>query len=207
VRRTGFGFGLVVPALACALASCGGSAPSDLFSSPADSGAFDVSARDQGLPLDTGVQPAADAADDTGIVVDATPQPAPEAAAPEAAVIDAGLPPYSIDCGGTTMCSGPAQTCCVSGAPGAQDDTCVADANSCNGPLTTPVSCSSSSQCPAGEICCGREPNGTYTDVSCRSTCDGTTEFVFCDPNVPNDCPPGMMCGPSTLLDGFNRCG
>jgi len=207
VRRTRFV--LIIPALAWALASCGGSAPSNLLFSPVDGGEpFDVAARDQGLPPDTGLPPVRDAAEeDIGAAPDSTtPGPMPEAAAPEAAVIEAGPPSYSVDCGGTTTCTIPAQLCCVSGF-GPQSDSCVPSASGCNAPMSTPVSCTSSAQCPAGEICCGRQPNGAYTDVTCRATCDnGNSEVVFCDPTVPNDCPQGTTCGPSQVLDGFNRC-
>jgi hypothetical protein len=72
--------------------------------------------------------------------------------------------------------------------------------------MDTPVRCNSSSQCPGAQVCCGREINNVYAEVSCRMTCGAAGEYQFCDPSVPSDCPMGMRCAPSTILDNFSRC-
>jgi hypothetical protein len=194
-------------------AACGGSGPSQLFSgNPTDSGS---SVDDTGMSqADSAPPPPDDAAADSTSAMDSYSATPDVFTVPEASAVDAPPSTWDIACGMTT-CPGPAQFCCVSGLPGNQTDTCVSGMNNCNGQADTPVNCTSSAQCPAGQLCCGRQNtsqpmgNNKYTDVTCRMTCTGSNEYVFCDPNnLPADCPsPGPPnCTMSTLLDGFNRC-
>jgi hypothetical protein len=74
------------------------------------------------------------------------------------------------------------------------------------------LECTSSSQCPNGQVCCGINNNG-YTTISCQAVmCSGNLtgggHYVqFCDPNVPNDCPSSAPnCQMSTRLNGVYVC-
>jgi hypothetical protein len=187
--------------------ACGGSGPSDLFSGngTVDSGgAGDDSSSPQ---VDSGAPSPNDAAAaDTFSAMDTSIMPPDAYSVPEASPVEASSPTWNVPCGTTTVCEAPAQFCCVSGPQGSQTDTCVSGTNDCNGQTDTPVSCTSSSQCPRGEICCGRVTNGVYGAISCRMTCGAAGEYQFCDPTVMSDCPPMTACMPSTILDGFNRC-
>jgi hypothetical protein len=199
---------LSVVVLGLAPAACGGSGPSELFSGnpTTDSGG---SGGDASMPqADSAPPPPNDsAAADSTPDMDSSSSVLDVYTVPEASPVDAPPPMWNVACGMTT-CSGPAQFCCVSGPTGNQTDTCVSGTNSCNGQADTPVNCSSSAQCPSGQVCCGRLSNGAYTDVTCRMTCGGSNEYVFCDPNsLPADCPSATPnCTMSTILDGFNRC-
>jgi hypothetical protein len=197
---------LILSVFICVAAACGGSAPSQLFSgNPVDSGGSgDDSSMSQG---DSGMPPPEDASSaDTGSATDSYTAPPDVFTVPEAGPDDAPSSTWNIACG-MTMCPGPAQLCCVSGPTGNQTDTCVTGMNNCNGQGDTPISCTSSAQCPGGQLCCGRMANGAYTDVACRMTCGGSNEYVFCDPGVPSDCSqPTPTCSMSTVLDGFSRC-
>jgi hypothetical protein len=190
--------------------ACGGATGSDLFSgNGADSGGTGddaMSGQDSAMPA-----PGDAAAQDTTTAMDTSTAPPPDVyTAPEASPMDdAPSGTFNITCGATT-CTGPAELCCVSGPQGAQTDMCVAGtgagASNCNAQTDTPVRCTSSAQCPGGQLCCGRVVNSVYGEISCRMTCGAAGEFQFCDPNVPSDCPPTTTCTPSTVLDGFNRC-
>jgi hypothetical protein len=78
--------------------------------------------------------------------------------------------------------------------------------------MDTPIYCTSSAQCSNGELCCGEIKGTVYAPITCvgddagMGACTGANQYVFCDPNVPSDCPTGMMCSLSTRLDGFYRC-
>jgi len=65
-----------------------------------------------------------------------------------------------------------------------------------------PILCWSSSQCRAGESCCGQEDErGAYTSVRCvTGGCDPYSQRLFCDPNICGDCDSwgGSYCGAST---------
>jgi hypothetical protein len=71
------------------------------------------------------------------------------------------------------------------------------------------VSCASVADCPQGQVCCGTLGGaGTYTAVSCQSTCGadaGTVQYPFCDLNAPV-CPTGTTCRASTVLTGYAVC-
>ncbi len=121
----------------------------------------------------------------------------------------------SISCG-SAMCTQPGQVCCVTfngqGGGGAQDEACSASATDCTSMMGTALECTSSSQCPQGQVCCGINDNG-YTTVSCQAiTCSGNLmgggHYVqFCDPNVPNDCPSSApSCQMSTRLSAVYVC-
>jgi hypothetical protein len=199
---------LVVSAFVIAPAACGGSGPSDLFSGGAvDSGGQGDDAMAQVDSWKAAPDDAAAAAD-AATAMDTSTVPTPDAySAPETSAVDAPGPTVTIPCGMAATCSVPAQFCCVSVGPqGSQTDTCVSGTNDCNGQMETPIECTSSAQCPGGQVCCGRVNNGVYGQVSCRMSCSAAGEYQFCDPAMPGDCPPTMACMPSTILDGFSRC-
>jgi hypothetical protein len=200
---------------AIGVAACGGSNPSSLYAMGDDAaGTGGDSAPPQeaapaedtgsGMTLDTGV--------DSTVIVDSgsIPDVAP---VPESSPVETGPAPYSIACGMMTTCTAPAQFCCASGPTGMQTQTCVATLGDCGGNQDTPVYCTSSTQCAAGEVCCGNLNSAVYGAISCQSDdggaggpCSAANAYVFCDPSVPSDCPQGMSCTLSTRLDGFYRC-
>jgi hypothetical protein len=111
---------------------------------------------------------------------------------------------------GSPMSCQPGEICCIQGDPtqGMQTDTCEAPNQGCT--PGTRVRCAMTADCPTGDVCCGSETTvagvTTYTEVSCAKTCTGTTQRIFCDPQV-NDCPPQTpTCGQSQLLPGYNVC-
>ncbi len=107
---------------------------------------------------------------------------------------------------GNARCSSPGEFCCASPS-GVQ--SCSANANDCLGQGNTPVSCSTSSQCPAGQLCCGEQHSGYYADVSCQLECNssnnGVSQVQFCDTSAP-DCPANTSCQASVYLIGFSVC-
>jgi hypothetical protein len=117
----------------------------------------------------------------------------------------------TISCGNAT-CTLPAEFCCVTTSQGTQSQTCATDPASCKGQGDSPVQCTSSTQCPQGQVCCGSNANNFYSDVSCQpAPCGGTTGGVehvqFCDPQSPGDCPPDApRCQQSMVLGGFFVC-
>jgi hypothetical protein len=147
-----------------------------------------------GSPPDTG----------TGVPVDAG------AAQDSGTVATDSGPPAVISCGNTT-CPLPAEFCCVTFDQSGQQEACASDPGSCTGQGGSAVECTSSSQCPAGQICCGTKPNSnSYSDVSCQAAPCGSgsvEQIQFCDPQGPNDCPPDApQCQQSTILNGFFIC-
>jgi len=208
VRRVLVSFAsMAFPAVALTASSCGGAAPSSLRSGSVDSGFEaedeDASIVDAAAPeADTAVADTAlgggDALQQDGPVEDALPTPDSFAA-------DAPPPSYSIACGPTTTCTAPAEFCCYAGIT---SETCETDTTDCSGAADTPITCTSSTQCAQGQVCCGHvvaDTTGT-THVSCEATCTGTNDYVFCDPSVASDCPGGEACIASTRLIGFFRC-
>jgi hypothetical protein len=198
--------------VAVALTSaCGGSGSSDLYG---EAGA------------DSGVAPVEEAAADTSVatatpdVVDANSnatEVGPEAVAPGADASQDASHETSIVCGGGgVVCNMPAQVCCVTYGlqQGDNIDACSPSFGICSGQGATPVLCTSSAQCAngsSGKICCGTSLNGSvyYADVSCKQTCGtaaNSTDHIFCDPNVPSDCPSNTRCEKSTKLSGFWVC-
>jgi hypothetical protein len=156
------------------------------------------------VPTDAGSDSAAPV--DTGSEVDSS--------VPDTSVMETGPTPYSVPCGVTTTCTAPAEFCCASGPTSQMTDTCTSNPSDCSGPMDTPVYCTSSSQCGAGELCCGQINGTVYGAITCQGAdaggngpCGGGNQYVFCDPSVPSDCPPGTgVCSASTRLDGFYRC-
>jgi hypothetical protein len=141
----------------------------------------------------------------TGVPVDA-------AAAQDSGTVvtDSGPPAATVSCGNAT-CMAPAEFCCVTFNQGGQQEACATDPGSCMGQGGSAVECTTSAQCGAGQFCCGTKPNSnSYSDVSCQaSPCGsgGADQIQFCDPQGPNDCPPGApRCQQSTILNGFFIC-
>jgi hypothetical protein len=136
---------------------------------------------------------------------------------------DAGTtgPSGGIPCGADS-CHAPSRYCCVSGGiqQGGQHESCASSPNDCNGPGTTPIRCSSSAQCPSREVCCGVLFDGRegqyYSEVACQPQCGGgggssgaggsASQFQFCDPAIPSDCPRDMRCVASVVVDGYSVC-
>jgi hypothetical protein len=196
-------FGLIV--------ACTGSRESDLYFPPS---VVAAEASDGLAPVDEG-----------GGTLDSSTVPLPEADIVESgeATVGDGEPSDSIappatmiPCGvsGTNKtCSTADQVCCVTfnGGPKADQnvETCSFSASDCSNRNGATVHCTSSTQCPAGQVCCGTSatPYLYYSDVSCRPSCDTkSSDHQFCDPAVPADCPLGQPCQPSTILTAFYIC-
>lgn len=128
-----------------------------------------------------------------------------DAAAATDAAGDNSSTGVAIPCG-NARCSVQGEFCCVS-AGGVQ--SCSANMDGCLGQNGTPVSCTTSSQCPTGQVCCGEQHNSYYAEVSCQLDCNsssnGISQVQFCDPNAP-DCPPNDSCQASVYLIGFSVC-
>jgi hypothetical protein len=131
---------------------------------------------------------------------------------PEASPIETGPVTGSISCPPTT-CSSP-EVCCASGNGSGQTSfKCQSASKGCGSAAApgTPISCSSTADCPKG-VCCGaNDNNGHYVAVACAATCqgqdaNGDTLVQFCDPAAA-DCPTGLTCVASQLLPGLNVCG
>lgn len=166
-----------------------------------DTGSLPPPEEDSGAAPDTSAPPV-----DTGIPV------------VDSGTVEDVAPPDANPTGARVLCPmkgipatcDPGQDCCVStSGTGNQTDTCQTPGTHCNGAV---VSCSSSSQCPNGEVCCGTETTngGTpmYVQVSCATACvsqGGQTKVTFCDPQKPQ-CPNGLQCAQSSVLQGFYVC-
>jgi hypothetical protein len=185
-------FSLAVLALAL---SCGGSSSSELFTG-ADSGA------DQAAPPEGAPQPEASSVDAPRDAVGSTGDSGGHVR--DAAPADGQVPAYSVPCGTSAACEAPGQFCCLSGLPSNPAYACVSDSTSCLGLEDAKVSCTSSTQCPGGQVCCGHVLPPAV--VSCQSTCNAANDYLFCDPSAPTDCPPGHKCVPSTRIVGYDRC-
>jgi len=74
------------------------------------------------------------------------------------------------------------------------------------------LACDDGSDCPSGQVCCGRRERRTgYTKVECRTECKdgpGIRAMQFCDPNAENDecAPSGKQCVPSDVMPGYHVC-
>ena len=181
--------------------SCSGARPSDLNSGiavtsvTAEGGSFDAAPPDA-VGIDVGTV-------DAGTEGATADGPGAEDAAP-----------YSgpLSCGNQNTCNTPSQICCVTFAGFAQNyrnmEACLASGTDCANEGGTPVYCTSSSQCPGGQVCCGKNANMSvsYTEVSCQPSCNAHNDRVFCDPTLPNECPGSTHCGMSTLLTAFYAC-
>jgi hypothetical protein len=117
----------------------------------------------------------------------------------------------TIPCG-NAVCTLPAEFCCVTANQGTQMQACDMNQAGCMGQGGSPVRCTSSTQCPMGQVCCGSNANNFYSDVSCQpAPCSGSSGGVervqFCDPQSPGDCPSDApRCQQSTVLGGFFVC-
>ena len=153
-------------------------------------------------------------ADATGVPtdsVDATSN-AMEAGPADATAGEATSRDTPVVCGGSgVICKMPSPVCCVAySVPQGDDiDMCSPSFGNCSGLGATPVLCTSSTQCASGTVCCGTSINDTafYSDVSCRQSCMAhSNDHIFCDLNVPSDCPASSRCQKSTKLSGFYVC-
>ncbi|HEY8039812.1 MAG TPA: hypothetical protein VIF15_08475 [Polyangiaceae bacterium] len=201
---------LAVVAFALAPA-CSGAASSELLSAgAAGAGASDAGAEtsEQGGGADASSQPEAQPPLDSGGGVQ-------DAGLPETGVTDSG----GAGGGMTIFCPpspcAPPAFCCVTGAgqgnpPKYACETSPASCNGNGGPGTT-VHCDRTADCAPGDVCCGSDYNGFYSDVSCRpqQQCGGNgqgfQQVQFCDPHV-GDCPQGTTCQPSQVLPGYSVC-
>jgi hypothetical protein len=120
-------------------------------------------------------------------------------------------------CGASTC--NPGDECCWSNQAG--DGKCLGAGSQCGGPGSndTQIECQRPSDCPSGQICCGRRAmnggpdNQHYRRVTCRDTCDAP-DVTICDPASPQpiDCPPlpdgsVAQCKSSQLLPkGYFVC-
>jgi hypothetical protein len=195
---------LCLPAwLALALVGCGGADPSSLLTVPEGGDEAPISSDD--------------ATDEVTVHFDAAP-PADTGAPDVSPVPDAGPPDTgasgpNIYCGhaGTKDCRAVQADCCVvADGLGSATYACQDPANpsACSTGGGVPVYCESAVDCP-GQVCCGTQNNlNQYISVSCLSSCSGTNDRQFCDPNaVPSECGPAFtFCGPSTLLPGYSVC-
>ncbi|MGH7293299.1 MAG: hypothetical protein ACRELB_00120 [Polyangiaceae bacterium] len=143
---------------------------------------------------------------DTGSSVDTG---SPE---PEASPIETGPSPTIISCP-PTSCESPSVCCATNTGQGSTPSyKCQAAGKPCSGTSGngTILSCSSGADCHGGEVCCGDNQNGFYTQVVCQTTCGGPDQnggqFIqFCDPSAPG-CPVGTTCQPSQVLVGLSVC-
>jgi hypothetical protein len=188
------------PVLVLTLAvSCGGS-QSMLFTG-ADAG------DDQGAPPDSASQPdvsGLDARHDAITPVADSASPTRDAAPLDSSEVDGPPPSYSITCGTMTTCDAPGQFCCLSGLPATPTYACDGDSTSCGGIADAKIYCTSSTQCPGGQVCCGHVLPPAV--VTCQPTCAAANDYVFCDPSAPSDCPQGHKCIASTRIVGYDRC-
>jgi hypothetical protein len=75
------------------------------------------------------------------------------------------------------------------------------------------IKCDDSTDCGAGQVCCGRLFNDGYHSVTCESSCPATMPggikgVRFCDPSNPvSECSSlGQLCLPSSKLTGYSVC-
>ena len=129
-------------------------------------------------------------------------------------VVDASVP-GTIACGKTSCVAG-AEECCITfqGGPGGgtANETCT-PVGKCQGGVA--LTCTGSSNCPAGEVCCasfggggGGGPGGGGGGAKCAKTCGGGGGpggggVQLCNGN--GDCPPGEQCVPAPI-GGVNIC-
>jgi hypothetical protein len=191
----------IVPVLALAM-SCGGSQSSTLFTGP-DAGFDQEAPEDSTSPSDAPGERAVDAPNDVVTPVADSAGPTRDAAPLDGSEV--GPPPsYSVACGTTTTCEAPGQFCCLSGLPAAPTYACDSDSTSCGGVADAKIYCSSSTQCPGGQVCCGHVLAPAV--VTCQPTCSAANDYIFCDPSAPGDCPQGHKCIASTRIVGYDRC-
>jgi hypothetical protein len=182
--------------------ACSGSAESDLYTVRVDASEPAESAPAEAAPIEA----ATEAAPDAGT---------PETGSDGMGALDSSTLPGTISCGSpgaTNTCTTPSEFCCVTYNGGPKGDQniniCGSNASDCSAQMGTTVRCSSSTQCPTGEVCCGTGSSDSplvYTDVSCQPSC-GLNDHLFCDPTVLNDCPATAHCQSSSVLTSFNIC-
>lgn len=192
---------VLVATSALAIAACGGSVPTDLFSEPgADSGATADGSSGGGNGGGGGGTSDASFESDASVPTDAGTN---DAARP----VDAGQ--VGIPCG-TDVCA-VGSVCCANGAQAPFQYVCKAKESEC-AETSVPIACNGAEDCTggAGRICCGDRvfENGrtSYADVTCRSTCNNGN-VRFCDPkNAAASCGQNGRCEASTILPGFFTC-
>lgn len=112
--------------------------------------------------------------------------------------------------GAKKTCQAKTEVCCVGWGPAPEFECEAAGKLACV--TRTSIACDDGSDCPSGEICCGRREEHTgYMKVECRATCkDGPAmrAMQLCDPNAAQDecAPSGKQCVPSDVLPGYHVC-
>jgi hypothetical protein len=167
-----------------------------VFSGPDAAAPEDSASQPDVRAVDAPIDVAKPVVDSGGHVRDAAPQ--------DGAEVDAPPPGYSVSCGTGATCDAPGQYCCLSGLPGNPTYACESDPTTCGGLQDAQVHCSSSAQCPGGQVCCGHVLPPAV--VMCQATCNAANDYVFCDPSAPTDCPQGHKCVQSTRIVGYDRC-
>jgi len=214
-------------ALAWALMACGGVAESGLLSGSAGDGGSGGRAKDTGAAGKDGgqvtVTPYGDsgvaAAHDTGTVV--TPQhDASTIAVPDAKTTppaDTGTnPPPGVACGGLD-CTGTTPICCGSGLGSSTPSaSCTATTADCTHGGGAPITCTATTGCSGGDVCCasytigggvGGSQSVSVTSVSCASqqSCQGAGTAQVCDPtSSTNPCAQGETC--HMVAPGYGAC-
>jgi hypothetical protein len=193
--------------------ACSGSPPSDLFGGPPggeagagiDSTAGTPDSGIEAAPLDGPALPEVSPPDEGGLDSGGDDGSPPDTGVDVGTVIEAGPPPVTVHCGQST-CTAP-EFCCVTNA-GQQNqmEACSTSLNDCSNQGGTTVRCTTSTQCGAGTVCCGRRPSSSvYQDVSCQPMCNSGNDRQFCDPSVANDCSQGT-CRMSGVLASYYVC-
>ena len=94
---------------------------------------------------------------------------------------------------------------------------CVPNGDACEDgaptPWRSPAECDEPTDCPDGNVCCGRlKTVGSttfYEEISCRSTCNDGDDVIICDPadDTSQSCPEGKVCKKSSLIpSGYHFC-
>jgi hypothetical protein len=206
----GAAFSPVLVLCLAVVSACSGAAPSDLLAGTSTEPTGGVDASVDGDNHDPGGHDAGAPTDaatihDSGDVQDVV-------SVPETSVPETGGGGDDVYCGSAT-CTAPQQYCCVTGAGQGLTPSykCQSGQGNCGGGASpgTSVHCDKTADCPGGEVCCGSDFNGSYSDVSCQASCNGSgqgfMQVQFCDPNA-NDCPQGLSCQMSMVLIGYNVC-
>lgn len=197
--------------------ACSGAAPSDLLatggsvdvgttSSSGGSGSSSGGKVDAASPQPDAGNNSSSSSSSGGSVPDASTTI--DATAP----IESGPPAQSVFCGDNSPeCTSP-EVCCATAAgngnPPAVTFACTDPSQCAQGAI---IECSSTADCPGGDVCCGEDLNGVYSQVTCTPQCTGTTstgasEVQLCDPNA-NDCPTATpTCQKSGVLTGYYVC-
>lgn len=205
---------LVVSSL-CGLTACGGLQASDLTASDGSTAAPTPDAGHATdapgvtiLPTVDAGHPGHDASTtpDVGVSMDVGVVQMEAAAPPPPAMVTISCPTAS------GSCTGPAPIACCVTEPqfgfGNPTATCQspADPATCQQSGGAAVQCGSTSDCPAGEECCGtkNQDQSAYLSVQCEAQC-GDQEVQFCAQGS-NDCGNDEQCIQSSLLQPYYVC-